>query len=144
MPLANPKHELYAQQRALGLTQAEAYSKAYPKTQQKPTSAANAGQRLEARPDIRQRIADLQARQLASSPALLSKQELGEMISSRIRDLYNLTEKPAFFLSATPLIAQYCKMYGMNEPEQIEAKVGLLPQAERDRRISALLSKRKK
>ena len=56
MPTINPRQEIYAQQRALGFSQASAYRTAYGNNVKGAGAAAT---RLEARPEIRQRIAEL-------------------------------------------------------------------------------------
>jgi phage terminase small subunit len=62
-PLKNPRHELFAQQVAAGITQTDAFIEAYPHAEDWLRKTAKVkGSELAARPDVKARIAELQAR----------------------------------------------------------------------------------
>lgn len=133
-PLADPAREAYAGRRAAGMGRAEAYRAAHPKAT--PASASAAASRLERDPEVRARIAELTDGLLKSSDAWLTKSQLAELLSGAIRRA--LTEEK-LLSSASGLVDRYCRMFGFYEPEKVEARVGCLDEAARDRKIARLV-----
>lgn len=120
--LTNPKHEIYAQQRALGFSMRDAYKTANPGAKHAtPGSLYNSAQQVDARPEVRERIAAVQHDLLKSSDALLSKRALGEMMADEIR---HMAQDVGGLTAAKGLIDTYCKMFGLYEPDKAELRIG--------------------
>ena len=133
-PLADPVREAYAGQRAMGMGQSAAFRKAKPGA--KEATVASAASRLEADPEVRERIGEIQADMLRSSDAYLTKAQLTELLAGAIR--HALTDD-TIISTAPALVREYSKMYGFYEPERHEMAVGCLDPAERDRKVARLL-----
>ena len=138
--LPNPRHEAYAGKRAMGYTQIHSYRSAFPNVKTED-SAEKSAQRLEAKPEVRDRIAEIRKELTDNDPEMLSKKRLGEMLADAIR-MALCDERQA--TSAGSLVDKYCKMFGFYEPEKIEAKVGALDPDLRDRKIAELVCRRPK
>lgn len=136
-PLADPVRERYAGQRAMGMSQEQAYRKAKPGAEKRERKSVSvSATRMDAEPEVQARIAEINVDLLRSSDAYLTKAKLAELLSDAIRRA--LTDDTVF--STGPgLVDKYCKMFGFYEPEKHEMQVGCLDAGERDRKIERLL-----
>lgn len=139
-PLKNPRHEAFAGRRALGYSQRDAYLHAFPSAKSASDKSIDASAaRLAARPDVRERIAQIQADLLVSSDAYITKRQLLELLSDKIRHAF-LDGELQDAVAAAPLVREYNRMCGNYEPERVEASLGVLSPDDRDRKIAALLA----
>ena len=136
-PLADPIRERYAGQRAMGFTQAAAFRNAHPNAKGKTQNSINVlASRLERDPEVQARKQEILDDMLKSSDALLSKQQLAELISDELREAH---KEPGALAAASGLVDKYCKMFGFYEPEKHDVKVGCLDEDGRNAKIAALL-----
>ena len=137
--LRNACHDRYAQFRAAGYSQYDSYCQARPEARNSTRHTVGvAAARLEGRPEVRARIAQIQQEQIARSDALLSRRQLGEMIADEIR---HMSMDVGGLTAAAGLIDKYCRMFGLYEPDRHEiAAAGQAADTEvRDSKIAALL-----
>ena len=136
-PLTDPVREAYAGQRAMGMGQAASYRKAKPNAaKMKPASVDACASRMEAEPEVQERIGEISAELLRSSDAYLTKAKLAELLSDAIRRA--LTDDTVFS-SGPGLVDKYCKMFGFYEPEKHDVQVGCLDEREVSRKVERLL-----
>ena len=136
-PLADPIRERYAGQRAMGFSQAAAFRNANPNAKGKTSgSIKTMASRLERDPEVQERKQEILGDMLKSSDALLTKQQLAELISDELREAH---KEPGMLAAASGLVDKYCKMFGFYEPEKHDVKVGCLDEDGKNAKIAALL-----
>lgn len=136
-PLADPVRERFAGQRALGFSQSASYRTARGGNPRLTNASIKANAcRMDAEPDVRARVAEINADMLKSSDAYLSKSQLAEIIADGIREAH---KDPITLSSASGLIDKYCKMFGFYAPDKTEVRIGCLDDAQRDAKIAKLL-----
>lgn len=138
-PLRDPVREAFAGQRAMGAKQSEAYRKARGAAADKRTakSVSVSAARMDAEPEVRERVREIQTDLLHSSDAYLTKEKLTELLADAIR--MTLTD-PDTISSGAGLVDKYCRMWGFYEPEKTEVRHGCLDEDERDRKIAFLIA----
>lgn len=137
--LRNTLHDRYAQFRAAGYSQYDSYCQARPEAKTSTRATVNAAAaRVEARPEVRARITQLQQEQIRQSDALLSRRQLGEMIADEIR---HMSMDVGGLTAAAGLIDKYCKMFGLYEPERHEVTTGAADKDSVNAKIAELLRK---
>ena len=136
-PLADPLRERYAGQRAMGFSQSAAYRNANPDAKKRSAgSVKTMASRLEADPDVQERKKEILADMLHSNDALLTKEQLAELICDELREAH---KEPGALAAASGLVDKYCKMFGFYEPEKHNVKIGCLDEDGRNAKIAALL-----
>lgn len=138
-PLRDPVREAFAGQRAMGVAQNDAYRKARGDAAAKRSakSVSVSATRMDAEPEVRERVHEIQTDLLHSSDAYLTKEKLTELLADAIR--MTLTD-PDTVSSGAGLVDKYCRMWGFYEAEKTEVRHGCLDEDERDRKIAFLIA----
>lgn len=138
-PLRDPVREAFAGQRAMGVAPSEAYRKARGDAAAKRSakSVSVSATRMNAEPEVHERVREIQTDLLHSSDAYLTKEKLTELLADAIR--MTLTD-PDTVSSGAGLVDKYCRMWGFYEPEKTEVRHGCLDEDERDRKIAFLIA----
>ena len=137
-PLRDPVREAFAGQRAMGANQRQAYIAAKPQAATRPNESVKvSAKRMDADPEVRERVHEIQTDLLHSSDAYLTKEKLTELLADAIR--MTLTD-PDTVSSGAGLVDKYCRMWGFYEPEKTEVRHGCLDEDERDRKIAFLIA----
>jgi hypothetical protein len=141
-----PQEARFAVHLAHGMTQAEAFRKAWPKSRAKPTAIHEAASRMANRPEIRARIKELQRSMKASD--LLSSAEWTAWMIEAAREAHGSKQYAAFFSGMDKLGKANGTLkdgfgsqseLGFSEENLIERLAG--GDAEKKRLLAALLGK---
>lgn len=119
-PLANARHERFAQAVAAGRTQADAYREAYPASQKwKPAAVHVHASTLAATPSVSARVEAL--KRAAADAAVIGAREFRERLTRQFRALDEAGEVEAM-VKVGGLLAKCVP--GLSEPERVEVRDG--------------------
>lgn len=136
-PLTDPVRERYAVERAAGLGKSAAYRKANPNAKKMSDKTITvSASRFEAEEEVQTRIQEVQNDLLKSSDALLSKQQLAELITDELR---TMAREEGGLASAASLVDKYCKMFGFYTPEKSEVTLKCADESTVNAKVAALL-----